>query len=86
MTSKLTEMWTALAEYQPQADKAGHGGSWAEMCSTKVLWATRLATQAARDAGDYAAYASATAAAAATNYAQEAIDHIIEAQAQGETE
>ena len=84
--TKLDEMWTALAQYQPKADAAGHGESWAKMCSTKVWGATRLATQAARDAGDYAAYASASAAADATNYAQEAIDHIIEAQAQGETE
>ena len=36
MTTKLDEMWAALAVYQPQADAAGHGESWARMCANKT--------------------------------------------------
>ena len=43
--SKLEEMWAALAAYQPQADAAGHGATWAKMCKEKTA-------KAAADADD----------------------------------
>jgi hypothetical protein len=33
----LAEMWAALAEYQPQADKDGHGESWRTMCEERTV-------------------------------------------------
>ena len=87
--AKLEEMWAALAAYQPQADAAGHGDSWAKMCSSKTAYAAfadaaayaaeaaaYAATDAADAAGD-AAYADANADAdAAEMWAREAIDRI----------
>ena len=32
----LAEMWRELAEYQPQADRDGHGESWAKMCQERT--------------------------------------------------
>ena len=58
--TKLNEMWAALAVYQPQADAAGHGETWARMCSEKT----------------YAAAAYAADAAYAAELAQKAIDRI----------
>jgi hypothetical protein len=43
----LAEMWAALAEYQPQADRDGHGGSWARMCSERTWEAAQGAMRAA---------------------------------------
>jgi hypothetical protein len=78
--TKVEEMWTALAAYQPQAVAAGHGPSWARMCKEKNVEAAAAAAVAA-DA--YAAYAAAYAAAAADadadaakKWAQIAIDRI----------
>jgi hypothetical protein len=62
--TKLDEMWAALATYQPKADAAGHGESWAKMCKEKTsaaAYAAALATYAAT----YAAANDAAAAAAA---------------------
>ena len=48
--SKLEEMWAALTAYQPQADAAGHGDSWAKMCKERTVAAARAATAAAAKA------------------------------------
>jgi hypothetical protein len=45
--SKLEEMWAALTAYQPQADAAGHGESWAAMCKERTVAAARAAYYAA---------------------------------------
>ena len=62
----LAEMWAALAEYQPQADRDGHGESWRAMCSEKThaaaLAASRVATWVATRAAGYAAWAESSAA------------------------
>ena len=68
---KLEEMWAALTAYQPQADAAGHGDSWAKMCKEKTAEA---ATAAAFDAFAAAAYAAAAAAYAAAYAAAAAAD------------
>ena len=62
--TKLTEMWEALAAYQPHADAAGHGESWARMCTEKTIDDAYVAATAA-----YAADAAAAAAAATAAYA-----------------
>jgi hypothetical protein len=67
--TKLNEMWAALTAYQPQADAAGHGISWAKMCKEKTYAAYAAAYAAA--AAAYAAYA-----AVAEKWAQKAIDSI----------
>ena len=64
MNTKLDEMWLALAVYQPQADAAGHGESWARMCKEKNRSAV-YAVNAAADAAVYAADAAAAVDAAA---------------------
>jgi hypothetical protein len=91
MTTKLDEMWAALAAYQPHADAAGHGKSWARMCANKTsadaaaaatdaadAAAHAYAYAAATDAADdaAAAYAAAAAAADVVYWAQKAIDLI----------
>jgi hypothetical protein len=73
----LAEMWAALTEYQPQADRDGHGESWRIMCSKRTqaaAWAAaRYATRpAAWDAADVAA----SAAWAAARHAESARDAI----------
>ena len=79
---KLNEMWAALAAYQPQADAAGHGKSWATMCKKKTANATYAAADAAdaysADAAAHAAAAHAAAAhaVAAEYWAQIAIERI----------
>ena len=79
---KLNEMWAALAAYQPQADAAGHGKSWATMCKKKTANATYDAADAAdaysADAAAHAAAAHAAAAhaVAAEYWAQIAIERI----------
>lgn len=42
----LAEMWRELAEYQPMADRDGHGESWARMCRER----TESAAERAREA------------------------------------
>jgi len=68
-------MWAALTAYQPQADAAGHGETWAQMCSEKTHAAAKAANVAvAADYAAYAAYAASRAAYAASRaaYAAEA--------------
>lgn len=72
--TKLDEMWAALAAYQPQADAAGHGETWARMCSEKKYVVARDAAYSAYAVAAYSAYAAADAAAVA--WAQKAIDKI----------
>jgi hypothetical protein len=33
----LAEMWRELSEYQPQADRDGHGESWRNMCELRTV-------------------------------------------------
>jgi hypothetical protein len=33
----LAEMWAALEEYQPQADRDGHGDTWRAMCAERTV-------------------------------------------------
>jgi hypothetical protein len=70
--TKVEEMWTALAAYQPQADAAGHGPSWARMCKEKNVEAAYCAVDAAANAAVAAADA-ADAAAVAVYYAADAV-------------
>lgn len=68
----LAEMWRELAEYQPQADKDGHGESWARMCSERTDHSARAAARAAaRYAAQYAAWDAALDAARAAARAGE---------------
>jgi len=64
----LAEMWAALAEYQPQADRDGHGESWRRMCSERTGDAAWEAKLEARRSSTDSAWAAADA--------QEAIDAI----------
>jgi hypothetical protein len=61
----LAEMWRELAEYQPQADRDGHGESWARMCSERTAAAARSAAWYAADAASSAADAADAASSAA---------------------
>ena len=77
----LDEMWALLPAYQPQADAAGHGESWAYMCREKTFSAATKAAAAAKAdaayaAADCAAYAVRSPDAAAEMWAQMAINHI----------
>ena len=89
MTTKLTEMWVALKAYQPQADTALHGDSWAVMCRDRTYVAARSAAREADACNDQACRAAYSAAFAATYaaafseayaaygiYAEQAIDQI----------
>ena len=59
----LAEMWAALAECQPQADRDGHGESWRRMCEERTLAAARDAARvAAWDAARHAAWYASWAA------------------------
>ena len=70
----LAEMWRELAEYQPQADKDGHGESWRVMCEQRTVEAASAASWAALEsaagAASWAASASARAAGARAAAAQ----------------
>jgi hypothetical protein len=57
--TNLTQMWAALARYQPYADKDGHGESWRVMCSERT---TEAAAAAAVEAAAWAAKAGADVA------------------------
>ena len=73
--SKLEEMWAALTAYQPQADAAGHGATWAAMCKER----TAAAAYAADDAFDGAAADAAYVAfdgADTEKWAQRVTDYI----------
>ena len=71
----LAEMWAALEEYQPFANRDGHGESWARMCSERTTdaadsaearaWEVRAARGAAAEAVAYAGRAAVKAASAA---------------------
>jgi hypothetical protein len=67
---KVEEMWAALAAYQPRADAAGHGLSWARMCKEKTV----EAAVAAADAADAAVATTAAVAADAATYCADAAD------------
>jgi len=58
----LAEMWRELSDYQPFADRDGHGGSWRRMCAQRTdeaAWAaSRVASRAARYASRAARYAA----------------------------
>ena len=72
--TKVEEMWAALTAYQPQADVAGHGESWAKMCKERTAEAAADAAAADAAAG---AFADAAAAAYVTEkWAQRAIERI----------
>jgi hypothetical protein len=75
---KVKEMWEALTAYQPQADAAGHGATWARMCKERTAAAAYCAAVdeaaadvafAAANAVDEAAAAEATADAYAESVA-----------------
>jgi hypothetical protein len=56
----LAEMWRELSEYQPFADRDGHGESWRRMCEERTqeaAWAARYVATMARTARDAAAFA-----------------------------
>ena len=76
----LDEMWALLPAYQPQADAAGHGDSWAKMCREKTFSAATKAAAAAKADAAYAAADCAARAAAAATYA--AADYAVEMWAQ----
>jgi hypothetical protein len=82
---KLEGMWVALTAYQPRADAAGHGKSWAAMCSSKTAADAADAAMAAdaakaADAATNAVYAAYYAAIFATNAAnaEKWARHVIE--------
>jgi hypothetical protein len=80
----LAEMWRELSEYQPQADRDGHGESWRRMCEERTTLAAWRARDAALDqavsvaASDAARIASAAAlnASSSAQDAQRAIAQI----------
>jgi hypothetical protein len=60
----LAEMWRELEAYQEQADRDGHGESWARMCSERTEKASRAASRAASWAAMAAVAVKAAASAA----------------------
>lgn len=83
----LNEMWEALAQYQPYADKRGFGDEWRRMTTKRTVSAAVVALDAA-DAGwaKYsAAYALAAAEDASVECGQFAIENIREAIEQEQT-
>jgi hypothetical protein len=78
----LAEMWAALAEYQEQADKDGHGESWAKMCRERTANAAWDAYHSApswnKSSSLWSSRAAADAARAANfgNSAKDAIAQI----------
>ena len=80
----LALMWRELAEYQPQADRDGHGESWRRMCEERTDGAARAAAWArgaSPTASEWswasrAADRAATAVMEAAICAQRAIDAI----------
>jgi chorismate mutase len=77
----LAEMWAALEEYQPFANRDGHGESWAKMCRERTEGAAlAAASAAAADAAWAAAWAAGRAAprdaASAAARAADSVDAI----------
>jgi hypothetical protein len=70
--TNLTQMWAALARYQPYADKDGHGESWRVMCSERTTEAAAAAAVEAAAAASAAAWAAASAAWEAAAWAAKA--------------
>ena len=62
--SDLNEMWTALEQYQPHADAAGHGASWRRMTTERT------------PAAAYAARAAMWSAEAEAEHITQAIESI----------
>lgn len=60
----LAEMWRELSEYQPQADRDGHGESWRRMCEERTRERAFTAYAYATTDADQAALAAARAALA----------------------
>ena len=89
--SNLNEMWEALAQYQPYADRRGFGNEWRKMTTERTKKAAYIATDAAAgQAEDAAAWAADSAGVAvcdapkaeensSANWAQRAINFIREA-------
>ena len=81
----LAEMWRELAEYQPMADRDGHGESWRIMCELRTEEAASsaryVATMArtARDAVAFAEWVMSDKNAARASRAIEAIRRAKEA-------
>ncbi|MFO0203511.1 MAG: hypothetical protein ACK528_10315 [Alphaproteobacteria bacterium] len=72
--SDLTEMWTALEQYQSRADANGHGESWKRMTTERTVDAVELAWFALTEvAGSSAWSASWAAAAEAADAADDAV-------------
>lgn len=66
----LAEMWRELAEYQPQADRDGHGESWKRMCSERTGAAAEEAANCVRE---WSAWDAAWAVARIAKWAGEAV-------------
>jgi hypothetical protein len=49
----LAEMWRELSEYQPMADRDGHGESWRRMCSERTEAAAEEAANCVRDMSEW---------------------------------
>jgi len=49
----LAEMWRELEAYQPQADREGHGESWARMCSERTKEAAEEAANCVREMSEW---------------------------------
>jgi hypothetical protein len=69
----LAEMWRELGEYQPQADRDGHGDTWRAMCSEKTHAAASYAVREATWAAAWNAWDAARAAERAAESARDAI-------------
>lgn len=76
--TELTQMWDALARYQPYADKDGHGETWQEMCEQRTERATIKAAEwgAVNKACAVTAERAAWDAFYALQYSGRAIKHI----------
>jgi hypothetical protein len=71
----LAEMWAALADYQPMAERDGHGESWARMCrdrTQEAAYAAAWARAASPTASEWS-WASRAAEAAARAESEAAI-------------
>jgi hypothetical protein len=75
----LAEMWRELAEYQPQADKEGHGDKWRDMCEKRQRLTAASAAYRSQQATShvaaaaYAAWWAAQLDAAARRSSKEAV-------------
>lgn len=74
----LADMWRELSEYQPFADRDGHGESWRRLCSERTTAAADAARAvaagaAARDAAWAASCVAWAASCAARDAASDAV-------------